>query len=36
MIASAYLQVNLIPARLGRFDSQSWSEHLAAVGAARR
>ncbi len=36
MIASAYPQINFIMAHLGSFSSQNWSEHLAAIDAARR
>ncbi len=36
MIASAYPTVNFIMAHLGSFSSQNWSEHLAAIDAAKR
>ena len=36
MIASAYPQVTFIMAHLGSFSSQNWSEHLAAIDAAKR
>jgi predicted TIM-barrel fold metal-dependent hydrolase len=36
MIATAYPSINLIMAHLGSFSSQNWSEHLAAIDAAKR
>jgi predicted TIM-barrel fold metal-dependent hydrolase len=36
MIAASYPQVNFIMAHLGSFASREWSEHLAAIDAARR
>ncbi len=36
MIASAYPSINFIMAHLGSFSSQNWSEHLAAIDAAKR
>ena len=36
LIASAYPQITFIMAHLGSFSSQNWSEHLAAIDAAKR
>src|SRR3954451_12540541 len=36
MIAAAYPAINFILAHLGSFASGSWSEHLAAIDAAKR
>ena len=36
MIAPAYPQITFFMAHLGNFSSQNWSEHLAAIDAAKR